>query len=45
MNHGSAFQALWAQLRREVRELQNKGYYGDGEDMLKLVDQLADTHT
>ncbi|KAI0342765.1 WLM-domain-containing protein [Trametopsis cervina] len=30
MNHGPAFQALWAQLRREVRELQNKGYYGDG---------------
>ncbi|KAI0077919.1 WLM-domain-containing protein [Panus rudis PR-1116 ss-1] len=30
MNHGPAFQTLWAQLRREVRELQNKGYYGDG---------------
>lgn len=30
MNHGPGFQALWAQLRREVRELQNKGYYGDG---------------
>ncbi|KAF7794803.1 hypothetical protein EIP86_005945 [Pleurotus ostreatoroseus] len=30
MNHGPAFQALWAQLRREVRDLQAKGYYGDG---------------
>ncbi|KAI0696703.1 WLM domain-containing protein [Cytidiella melzeri] len=30
MNHGPAFQALWAQLCREVKELQNKGYYGDG---------------
>lgn len=30
MNHGPGFQALWAQLRREVRELQGKGYYGDG---------------
>ncbi|KAI0692082.1 WLM domain-containing protein [Cytidiella melzeri] len=30
MNHSPAFQALWAQLLREVKELQNKGYYGDG---------------
>ncbi|KZT73002.1 WLM-domain-containing protein [Daedalea quercina L-15889] len=30
MNHGLAFQALWAKLRAEVRELQSKGYYGDG---------------
>ncbi|KAK7047554.1 hypothetical protein VNI00_006322 [Paramarasmius palmivorus] len=30
MNHGPAFQALWRRLRTEVRELQNKGYYGDG---------------
>ncbi|CDO68948.1 hypothetical protein BN946_scf185000.g91 [Trametes cinnabarina] len=30
MNHGSAFQALWAKLRNDVRELQRKGYYGDG---------------
>ncbi|EKM58369.1 uncharacterized protein PHACADRAFT_117246 [Phanerochaete carnosa HHB-10118-sp] len=30
MNHGPGFQALWAQLRREIRELQNEGYYGDG---------------
>ncbi|TFK28098.1 WLM-domain-containing protein [Coprinopsis marcescibilis] len=30
MNHGSDFQALWRQLRTEVRELQNRGYYGDG---------------
>ncbi|CAL1716689.1 unnamed protein product [Somion occarium] len=30
MNHGPAFQALWARLRRDVRELQNRGYYGDG---------------
>ena len=37
MNHGPAFQALWAQLRREVRDLQTKGYYGDG--------QLSSTYT
>ncbi|KAG6879883.1 hypothetical protein C0992_010236 [Termitomyces sp. T32_za158] len=30
MNHGSEFQALWKQLRAEVRALQNRGYYGDG---------------
>ena len=30
MNHGPAFQALWRQLRVEVRALQDKGYYGDG---------------
>ncbi|PFH52957.1 hypothetical protein AMATHDRAFT_73782 [Amanita thiersii Skay4041] len=30
MNHGPAFQALWKQLRVEVRVLQDKGYYGDG---------------
>ncbi|KAJ7650333.1 WLM domain-containing protein [Roridomyces roridus] len=30
MNHGPAFQALWKQLRAEVRDLQNTGYYGDG---------------
>ncbi|KAH6913065.1 WLM domain-containing protein [Coprinopsis sp. MPI-PUGE-AT-0042] len=30
MNHGPAFQALWKQLREEVRQLQNRGYYGDG---------------
>ncbi|TDL25486.1 WLM-domain-containing protein [Rickenella mellea] len=30
MNHGPAFQKLWAQLRREVKALQDKGYYGDG---------------
>ncbi|KAJ3998936.1 WLM domain-containing protein [Lentinula boryana] len=30
MNHGPAFQALWRRLRNEVRQLQNKGYYGDG---------------
>ncbi|KAF7327806.1 hypothetical protein MKEN_00360400 [Mycena kentingensis (nom. inval.)] len=30
MNHGPAFQALWKQLRHEVRVLQDKGYYGDG---------------
>ncbi|EEB98664.1 hypothetical protein MPER_01788, partial [Moniliophthora perniciosa FA553] len=29
-NHGPDFQALWRRLRTEVRELQNKGYYGDG---------------
>lgn len=31
MNHGPAFQALWTKLRTEVRELQSKGYYGDGQ--------------
>ncbi|KJA19444.1 hypothetical protein HYPSUDRAFT_204506 [Hypholoma sublateritium FD-334 SS-4] len=30
MNHGPAFQALWSQLRAEVRQLQDRGYYGDG---------------
>ncbi|KAJ3815123.1 WLM domain-containing protein [Lentinula lateritia] len=30
MNHGPAFHALWQELRNEVRQLQNKGYYGDG---------------
>ncbi|KAF9048620.1 WLM domain-containing protein [Panaeolus papilionaceus] len=30
MNHGPAFQALWTRLRAEVRQLQDKGYYGDG---------------
>ncbi len=30
MNHGPAFQALWKQLRTEVRNLQDRGYYGDG---------------
>ncbi|KAG1750749.1 WLM domain-containing protein [Suillus lakei] len=30
MNHGPAFQALWRQLRNDVRALQNRGYYGDG---------------
>ncbi|KAF9046953.1 WLM-domain-containing protein [Hymenopellis radicata] len=30
MNHGPDFQALWKQLRLEVRQLQDKGYYGDG---------------
>jgi len=30
MNHGPAFQALWTRLRTEVRQLQDRGYYGDG---------------
>ena len=30
MNHGPAFQALWTKLRHDVRDLQNRGYYGDG---------------
>ncbi|OBZ72449.1 DNA-dependent metalloprotease WSS1 [Grifola frondosa] len=30
MNHGPAFQTLWAKLRSDVRALQSKGYYGDG---------------
>ena len=31
MNHGPAFQALWSRLRVEVRQLQDRGYYGDGQ--------------
>ncbi|KIM68575.1 hypothetical protein SCLCIDRAFT_882192 [Scleroderma citrinum Foug A] len=30
MNHGTAFQVLWRQLRQEVLALQNRGYHGDG---------------
>ncbi|KAI8980209.1 WLM domain-containing protein [Trametes punicea] len=30
MNHGPAFQTLWTKLRNDVKELQSKGYYGDG---------------
>lgn len=30
MNHGPGFQALWSQLSRDVRDLQGKGYFGDG---------------
>jgi DNA-dependent metalloprotease WSS1 len=30
MNHGPAFQALWARLKNEVRTLQSRGYFGDG---------------
>ena len=30
MNHGPAFQALWKRLRAQVRQLQDRGYYGDG---------------
>ncbi|KAI6151961.1 WLM-domain-containing protein [Pisolithus tinctorius] len=30
MNHGPAFQNLWLRLRQEVRDLQNRGYFGDG---------------
>ncbi|KAF4613516.1 hypothetical protein D9613_007746 [Agrocybe pediades] len=30
MNHGPEFQALWSRLRAEVRQLQDRGYYGDG---------------
>src|SRR2546425_3833097 len=33
MNHGPAFQALWWELRRDIRNLQNKGYYGDGQSL------------
>jgi len=32
MNHGPAFQALWSRLRAEVRRLQDRGYYGDGQE-------------
>lgn len=32
MDHGPAFQALWSRLRAEVRRLQDRGYYGDGQD-------------
>jgi len=41
MNHGSDFQALWNQLRREVIVLQGKGYYGDG--MWSSGTRLADS--
>lgn len=37
MNHGPDFQALWKQLRLEVRQLQDKGYYGDGAYRLSLI--------
>ncbi|KAF9524858.1 WLM domain-containing protein [Crepidotus variabilis] len=30
MNHGPGFQALWSRLRAEVRQLQDRGYFGDG---------------
>lgn len=30
MNHGPAFQALWIRLKAQVRQLQDRGYYGDG---------------
>ncbi|EJD49034.1 WLM-domain-containing protein [Auricularia subglabra TFB-10046 SS5] len=30
MNHSRDFHILWAQLRREVEELQARGYFGDG---------------
>ncbi|KAF5377379.1 hypothetical protein D9757_008031 [Collybiopsis confluens] len=30
MNHGPAFQALWQRLKNELRQLQDKDYYGDG---------------
>ena len=34
MNHGPAFQALWKRLRAQVRQLQDRGYYGDGNSSL-----------
>jgi hypothetical protein len=37
MNHGPAFQALWSRLRAEVRQLQDRGYYGDGRNLFYLV--------
>jgi len=40
MDHGPAFQALWQQLRNEVRALQNRGYYGDG-----MHHNMASSHT
>jgi hypothetical protein len=42
MDHGPAFQALWRQLRGEVRALQNRGYYGDGTS--HSADSLQVTH-
>ncbi|KAI6003952.1 WLM-domain-containing protein [Pisolithus albus] len=30
MNHGPAFQDLWRRLRQQVRDLQSRGYFGDG---------------
>ncbi|KIK93501.1 hypothetical protein PAXRUDRAFT_144947 [Paxillus rubicundulus Ve08.2h10] len=42
MNHGPAFQALWLQLRQDVRALQSRGYYGDGywSSGTRLVDSV-----
>jgi len=37
MNHGPAFQALWKRLRTEVRQLQDKGYYGDVVQAIRQV--------
>jgi DNA-dependent metalloprotease WSS1 len=31
MNHGAGFQSLMAELKNEVRMLQQRGYFGDGE--------------
>jgi hypothetical protein len=44
MNHGPDFQALWNRLRDEVMALQAKGYYGDGDNQMALLQkaQLAD---
>ncbi|KAG1747179.1 WLM domain-containing protein [Suillus paluster] len=43
MDYGPAFQALWRQLRNDVRALQNKGYYGDG--YWSFGTRLADSAT
>ncbi|KIJ20224.1 hypothetical protein PAXINDRAFT_108086 [Paxillus involutus ATCC 200175] len=45
MNHGPTFQALWLQLRQEVRALQSRGYYGDGywSSGTRLVDSVKIT--
>jgi hypothetical protein len=42
MNHGPAFQALCAELRKDIRKLQNKGYYGDGKHSEFLATLLID---
>lgn len=36
MNHGPGFQKLMGELKSEVREMQARGYYGDGESFSTL---------
>jgi hypothetical protein len=41
MNHGPAFQALCAELRKDIRKLQESGYYGDGKHSEFLATHLT----